>query len=437
MAIIEGLHSRAIQLFVRGGGHPTPEVVKSWPLPNHINPEERGWGGPIALMVLMGLTFVIYFARMWARLSVGRNAGLDDVLMTLAMLPLAGLTISVILAIRKYGFQWHVWDQTAETRITSRKITMAIEMNYMICTTLVKVSILCFYRRITGALTNSFVYWVWGAIIFCVVYCVLFILLIAFNCTPAAGFFNLYNPVWVAQHEVHCRDEGALVVAATTISTVIDFMVGLLPVSLVWKIQISKRQKLALCGIFGVGVVTCVCGIMRTYYAIKVYYFSYDITWWGYHGWVWTSLEADLGVICASGPALKMFFLRYFRNPGSSYYNASGRKTPGIGSQTYPKGSHLHSARSVGKPRVVTGDSNDSDVPMTSIKVSQGLDILVEDNWDQKSDSSLRNLTLQHNATGKWPEGCRTVCEAWKPSSPDQSRSRSEDTDLESGPWSR
>ena len=33
---------------------------------------------------------------------------------------------------------------------------------------------------------------------------------------------------------------------------------------------------------------------MRTYYAIYVYFFTYDITWYAYYGWVWTAIESDL-----------------------------------------------------------------------------------------------------------------------------------------------
>jgi hypothetical protein len=38
------------------------------------------------------------------------------------------------------------------------QIAMAIELNYMLTSTLIKVSILCFYRRIGDRLTNQFIY---------------------------------------------------------------------------------------------------------------------------------------------------------------------------------------------------------------------------------------------------------------------------------------
>lgn len=160
-----------------------------------------------------------------------------------------------------------------------------------------------------------------------------------------------------------------------------------------------------------------------------------------YHGWIWTALEADLAVICACAPALKIFFLRYFHASSSGCYGASSRRTRGSGSQSYPKVMHLQSKRSIGTSHVVVGGAHDSDVPMSGIKISQGLDIQVEENWDRNSDASSMNLTglplgaSQLSGSSEWIEGCRTVCATWQPSSQHHSRNRSHDKDAGSGSW--
>ena len=85
-------------LFTRAGGlYPPPSVISSWPRPNHVNPETRGWAVPIVLMVFLTLTFIVYAARMWARLIHAKNAGLDDLLISMAMIFVVGSTIAVIL----------------------------------------------------------------------------------------------------------------------------------------------------------------------------------------------------------------------------------------------------------------------------------------------------------------------------------------------------
>lgn len=95
---VDGPFNRYDGLYARDGGlHPPPEVLLSWPKPDYINPEDRGWSSSIVLLIFLGITFLVYVARMWARLGLGKNAGLDDILMSVAMLPLFGLTISVVL----------------------------------------------------------------------------------------------------------------------------------------------------------------------------------------------------------------------------------------------------------------------------------------------------------------------------------------------------
>jgi hypothetical protein len=60
---------------------------------------------------------------------------------------------------------------------------------------------------------------------------------------------------------------------------------------------------------------TCATGALRIHYAHRVYYYTklnpsptYDISWEALGSWVSTSLEANLAVICASAPALKVYW---------------------------------------------------------------------------------------------------------------------------------
>jgi hypothetical protein len=156
---------------------------------------------------------------------------------------------------------------------------MAIELNYLAATTFVKISILCFYRRMSGSIKTAFVYGVWAMIVFCVLYSIIFAILIICTCTPVIGFFHMFDILWRVHNELTCRDEGAIVVACAIIGTVQDLFICLLPVLLIWNLKMARRQKAALFGIFGIGLITCVCGILRTYYATYVYYgeFAFDV----------------------------------------------------------------------------------------------------------------------------------------------------------------
>lgn len=352
-------------LFARDGGlHPPPSVLLDWPQPNHTNPETRGPGASYTLITVLVLTIIVFTARMWARLIVARTAGLDDLLISIAMVLVVGSTVASVLGIRRYGFQWHAWDQTAETKVTTRQITLSIEILYLAATTLIKISILCFYRRLaSGALSKIFLYCVQSSIAIFALHGVIFSLVIIFSYSPIEGFWHLFDIPWRLRNHLTSLDEGAIIVAVTVMGTIHDIIVCALPIILVWNLRMPRRQKVGLVFIFGAGVLCCLCGVMRTYYAIYVYYYTYDITWWAHDGWVWTALEAQLGIICASAPALKVFLRRYFNHP--------------------IKGSTRRSRKA-------------TIVPLNSIKVSTSHYVTIqkrEDVMSNGSHSSTRNLT--------------------------------------------
>lgn len=93
----------------RGGGiNPPPEVILAWPKPNYVNPETHNWSGAVVCIVSLVLVIIVFGARMWARLVVAKNAGLDDLLIALAMFPLIAATVITVLGklLRTSVFLW-------------------------------------------------------------------------------------------------------------------------------------------------------------------------------------------------------------------------------------------------------------------------------------------------------------------------------------------
>jgi hypothetical protein len=57
----------------------------------------------------------------------------------------------------------------------------------------------------------------------------------------------------------------------------------------------------------------CVAGILRFVYIYQLFFDTYDVTWVEYEVALWTVFEADIAVVCASAPALKVFCKEYFK----------------------------------------------------------------------------------------------------------------------------
>jgi hypothetical protein len=97
------------------------------------------------------------------------------------------------------------------------------------------------------------------------------------------------------------------------INTATDFLVVLLPLPTVFAMpDLDRRQKWSLCAIFSLSGLVCVAGVVRTVTLNIILHRTYDTTWEGWWAWIWTAAETYIGIICASIPALKPLFKRYF-----------------------------------------------------------------------------------------------------------------------------
>lgn len=99
-------------------------------------------------------------------------------------------------------------------------------------------------------------YAVWAAITSVVIYFFYFFTALIFTCNPVEAYWKQVDPVWFSQHkgEFKCHGEASNLIASAVISVVHDFVACGLPAILLWKLKISRNQKLALGGLFGVGL---------------------------------------------------------------------------------------------------------------------------------------------------------------------------------------
>lgn len=234
---------------------PADGADHSWPAANYVDPEMRDWAAPASIIALFVVTFVVFGARIWARFRITKTQGLDDWLIIASMPVLLGLTIATVLALRKYGFNLHIYDQTPRTRITVRQITLAMEIIYLATTTLTKISILTFYRRITSSvLSRKLFVAVWASILFVAAYGISFIFVLLFTCWPVEAYWYRFTTSWLRSHKYKCHDEVITLVIIISISTAQDFIACMLPMFVVAKIRLPFRQKVALAAVFLVGL---------------------------------------------------------------------------------------------------------------------------------------------------------------------------------------
>ena len=324
-------------------------VIASWPKPNYINPDDRGLGLEYVCIIFASLGLVTVLARLYSRLFITKAIGVDDLLVVIALGFLTALMVLIIIANKEYYSGRHIWDVPPTSFVGSRMNIWACLWCYIISITLIKVSVLLFYRRLSVKFSKTFLIATWIGIAYNTLYFVAFALVLLLICRPLHSYWDAFNPVWAATHHFHCGNERVTLPASSGFSVLGDFYSTLLPLILVYHLELPRRQKIALYGLFTLGFAAVGAGIVRTVLMYRLLNVSYDFTWNLWFIWIWADLELYLALFAASAPSLKPFFRHFFVDPLSSFARSSTKKDPEDGntaSQNSGKGTGIKSAES-------------------------------------------------------------------------------------------
>jgi len=105
---------------------------------------------------------------------------------------------------------------------------------------------------------------------------------------------------------------------------VTDIAVAILPIRVIWNLQIAKRQKIALIGVLSIGWFVCVVSVLRLTSLIALFSHPEDYTYYSAPAAYWSGIEMNLAIVCASLPALKPLIVRVIPGFSSRF---SGRGT--------------------------------------------------------------------------------------------------------------
>ncbi|KAK7959246.1 uncharacterized protein PG986_004100 [Apiospora aurea] len=147
-----------------------------------------------------------------------------------------------------------------------------------------------------------------------------------FTCVPV-------NKYWDRGVPGHCNDEGLQYIVSSSVTALTDILVVILPIKIVVGLQMPMRLKMGLTFVLTLGIVVAIVSILRLIWLIDYHYgdlfqnpdFSYDIRF------VYSTIECNLAIICASIPALSSLLKRWFPNRFAKLTKSGGgdgRKYP-------------------------------------------------------------------------------------------------------------
>ncbi|KAL1960127.1 hypothetical protein VTO42DRAFT_299 [Malbranchea cinnamomea] len=127
------------------------------------------------------------------------------------------------------------------------------------------MSVLVLYRRvITGVARPLFIRVVNAMLGTLVMYLVVYVFLIVFQCRPPQAYWLQYTqPPGSYEKSYSGTLEGPIPFSNAVVSCVTDFITAILPIFLFWQLNMPFREKLALSVLFGDGFIACAMGIVR------------------------------------------------------------------------------------------------------------------------------------------------------------------------------
>ncbi|KAK1704547.1 integral membrane protein [Colletotrichum lupini] len=271
------------------------------------------------------LSVLLMAQRLYTKAFLIGRLQWDDVFLLLAWFTSIA-TIGLCVHMFAYGSGGvHGWEISIEKyNIYMMDVFLAAAI-YTLCGSFAKVSLLIFDFRLSPQRWFKRAVWISLAII--AGYSTGIFFALVFACDPIAMSWD------VTITEGACINRPSLYIATAAANIISDLILFALPIPIVVKLQIPRRQKVGLFFIFAVGSLTVVTSIVRVS-LLPAMLTSMDQSWVISWASLWIIVEANLVVICASLPTLRKFFRHVApKIIGESTYGKGTKTVGGTGSK--------------------------------------------------------------------------------------------------------
>jgi hypothetical protein len=203
-----------------------------------------------------------------------------------------------------------------EANLRGTLITWYIyRMSYSVALCFVKLSILFFYRAIASH--KTFRRFVHATIWFVILFTIAVTFAAAFQCeNPAnsistAGYLAQFDrDPKTKRPQVKCFDPAKLWVFTAAINLFTDVLIMLLPIPTLLGLRVAMSKRLALVGIFSVGIMGIVASCVRMWVMALWAESPQNAAQFGADLLLWGQVETNAGILSASVPFLRLFFSR-------------------------------------------------------------------------------------------------------------------------------
>ncbi|KFA66853.1 hypothetical protein S40285_09254 [Stachybotrys chlorohalonatus IBT 40285] len=264
-------------------------------------------------------SIVVVTLRVFARTWLIKKPGYDDWLICVALACAIAYMVEILISCNN-GAGFPMGTLSLENMVNLMKITLAIQATYYIAVASIKISILLMYLRF--AVDQRFrqvVIWTVGLHVVFLFVC---FIVVFTQCQPIAKFWDLRQTM-----DGSCTiDPTVFFYFTSAFNIATDIFILGLPVKTLISINRPTREKIALLCIFLIGTFATITSIIRLH-TIHDYTLADDPFRHSILVNLWSVIEVNVGIVCASVPALKALFSpRVIKEVTSTYKNSNGTR---------------------------------------------------------------------------------------------------------------
>ncbi|KAF6235475.1 hypothetical protein HO173_006158 [Letharia columbiana] len=250
-----------------------------------------------ACLGFLVMSCIFVTLRLYTRLFLIKSARWDDWTIVLALL---GSIVGVGLDFPEihYGFGRHQYYLNDHQVQEFKKYIYGEWIQTFFTLMITKVSICLLLLRISP--NKRIERPIQGLVAFLVLSNIVLSLVWILQCIPVDGAWDAKR-----QKTARCFTQGQVqrvLISQAIISIISDFILAGFPIIIIRNARIHFRQKILLCSLMGVGLLTAACCIVRT--VINWQNDHIDPTWVSVDNFLWRDAEVNIGIAAACLPTL-------------------------------------------------------------------------------------------------------------------------------------
>ncbi|KAL2864848.1 uncharacterized protein BJX67DRAFT_383476 [Aspergillus lucknowensis] len=251
-----------------------------------------------AIIIVIAVTFALSLAtvslRCWVRLRLVRSFGWDDGFMVLAMAFNVSFAICGLV-----GASFSIGRRLMDLDNPIHDAQMGLlcwylgQISYILTTTAMRQSIVFLLFRFTFERAHRIALYLVSFFSFAVG--MIFLFFTIFQCRPVQFYWHRLTM------EGRCLDINMLINIVyfySSVAAACDLTIGVLPALLIRHLRVSRRTKIGVAIILGIGCVSSAAVLVRIPFLTSLK--SVEFLYATYHVSIWSNLEASLGIIAGS-----------------------------------------------------------------------------------------------------------------------------------------